>query len=50
MRTNEGEKLLAFVLREGQIGRFRARHIRLPETDGMRAEERKSFYLDLAVA
>src|SRR5215510_12567923 len=39
MRTDEGEKLLAFVLSKGHRGCCRTRHGRLPETDGMRAED-----------
>jgi hypothetical protein len=48
MRTDEGEKLLAFALPKGHWWCFRTRHGRLPSTDGMRARE-GVVYLNLAV-
>src|SRR5215475_12697557 len=39
MRTDEGEKLLAFILFKAHRGCFRTMHGRLPEMDGMRAED-----------
>src|SRR5882724_11253656 len=49
MRTDEGEEFLAFALCKAHLGCFRTRHLRLPSTDGMRAEDGMSCYLNLAV-
>jgi len=50
MGTDESEELLAFVLRKDHRRCFGTRHITLRSTEDMRAEERMSFYENLAVA
>ena len=50
MGTDEGEELLAFVLRNEHIGRFGTRHRRLHSAHDMKAEDGVSFYRNQAVA
>ena len=48
MRTDEGEKLLAFAFLKGHWRCFRTRHGRLPSMDGMRTQE-GVVYFNLAL-
>jgi hypothetical protein len=50
MRPDEGEQLLAFVLRKDYRRRFGTRHITLHSTEDRRDQDGVLFYENLAVA